>query len=95
MSEENEAKLSPYAREIIELTNNPNVKIAGGKIINQMRSDNRTYFNNWGFGAKIGGTTVSDPLLTFINKANVSVSDYIDGIKAIYNETSWKQKLGF
>ncbi len=90
MSDENYAKLSPYAREIMELTQNPNVEIAGGKISNATRSNNRTFFNNWGFGSKLTFATVSDPLITFINNASLSVNDYLDGIRKIYNAETWK-----
>jgi hypothetical protein len=91
MSDENYAKLSPYAREIMELTQNPNVDIAGGKISNTTRSNNRTFFNNWGFGSKLTFATVSDPLITFINNASLSVNDYLDGIRKIYNAETWKK----
>lgn len=91
---EYEDELSPYAKEIMMLASDPNVAKVGGKNRNSLRSDNRTYFSDWVLGAKLSLGTVGDPLITFINNSNLSVNDYWNGIKTIYNATTWAEKLG-
>ena len=89
--------MSEYGRDIWALTRNEDVDVIPSLIKSDLQIGAPNYFYNWnksaGLYSKVGNKSYDDPLKAFYADKSLTVADYFEGIKNVYNEANWNDKL--
>ena len=91
ISEEKLANLTPLQKDIIKAKESGYTEFIGKAVKNNLMLYSGSYFESWKLKSRIDGQTHNDPLRAFQKNPNLTVEQYIDGIKEIYNATSWAE----
>lgn len=93
MTEQQLANLTPLQKDIFNQRESEDVEFARGATKNNLQMFSGNYFESWTLKSYNADTkeTYSDPLLTFQKNPNMTVAQYIEGIRNIYNSTTWQE----
>ncbi len=98
MTDEQKANMTTYTRTIYENVHNPEVEKIRARTRNPLIVNAASYFTDYSFRAVIlKGTnrqsSEKNPFDTFRNYPELTVDQYLEGIKAVYNQKEWNDKL--
>ena len=83
-------QLTPFGQNFWDLVTSENSKIYYATKSHSFKTVT-TFFGTyeWSWGSKVNGTTQVDPFLVFLNNKNLTASQYIEGMKDVYNATNY------
>lgn len=86
-------QLTPFGKNFWDLVNAETSKIYYPEPSNAFRR-NTTYFGvyEWQFGTTLNGTEYVDPFLVFLNNRNVTVAQYLQGMKEFYSPEDYTEE---
>ncbi len=96
LTKEDRKEMSFFATSMFDLYNDKNTNISYITLYgNDVFTTETSFLNNtnWFWGAKLNESSYSDPLYEFSQNANLTVAQYIQGMKDRYSESEWTKKL--
>lgn len=91
ISEDKIANLTSLQKDIIRAKKSGYAEFIGKAVKNNLMLYSGAFFESWKLKARIDGTTHNDPLLAFQKNPDLTVEQYINGIKEIYNANTWTE----
>ena len=78
-------------QSILDMYNTEGTKVAYSlDTLNKNKAENKTYFEKWNFGTQLdNGESYAEPLGAFYQIDGLTVDAYFNGIKNLYNESTW------
>ena len=96
LTEDDRKEMTYFAQNMFDMYHNENTKIS---YITLFQDDifisEAAYLgnSNFFFGSNLGGSTEQEPLYAFSQHSDLSVQDYLNGMKAKYSESEWNKQL--